>query len=222
MNILYNYVELCLNFTTDNYSNVMWFIFCRGNKWKTVVKEGTSSLDSPVKCATGLEGRMTRLGLLVGESLWCGWCNCWDIPALDAEVPCNGNENGLPPVVCVYLCFKCAHANRWWCKKTMISLNLAILYKNLHIIWVVFFCCCFYDVIFLQNKVRQVCLAKYRSQSCCRKETTSFSPPSLFCTCSCLSKGVKPKSHVPPSSYPNPWLLPSHRSVRRAQETDSQ
>lgn len=117
MNILYNYVELCLNFTTDNYSNVMWFIFCRGNKWKTVVKEGTSSLDSPVKCATGLEGRMTRLGLLVGESLWCGWCNCWDIPALDAEVPCNGNENGLPPVVCVYLCFKCAHANRWWCKK---------------------------------------------------------------------------------------------------------
>lgn len=57
---------------------------------------------------------------------------------------------------------------------------------------------CFYDVIFLQNKVRQVCLAKYRSQSCCRKETTSFSPPSLFCICFCLSNSVKPRSHIPP------------------------
>ena len=95
--------------------NVPSFFFFFGNDYGNICDEVDTTPVSPVRCATGLEGRTQPLGLSLGEgSSWPVWGahvtslmwvkslkvfrvkRGYDIPAMsletDAEVSCSGNE----------------------------------------------------------------------------------------------------------------------------------
>lgn len=103
------------DYPADTLRNVASFLWQWQRQYICDEIDVTSTPVSPVRCATGLEGRTQRCGLSLGEgSPWPVWGadvtslmwikslkifkvkRGYDIPAMslatDAEVPCNGNE----------------------------------------------------------------------------------------------------------------------------------